>query len=150
MNLNNEKLASESASVAATVTQKEALAIYYAGHVYHRCDSRTNSDGSTRWHCQMLRQKDLGCPVKLKLRADKTVKSVTNEHNHLTPEKSKVVFNEVKCEAKKSCRKETDASAKTILTEEINAAFLERKIEMNSSTAINIPVFLISLSYIYV
>ena len=87
----------------------------------------------------MLRKENLKCPVKLKLWADKTVKSVLNEHNHLKPEKSKVVFNEVKCEAKKRVREEHHASARNILNEAVNAAFMERK-EMSPSTSLYVPV----------
>ena len=126
--------------IAITVTQKEAVAIYYNGHVFNRCDTRENKNGSTRWRCQMYRNKNQKCPVKLKLSSENKVLLVKNAHNHKAPETSKVVFNEVKCKAKKRSRKEPDASVRKILTEEINNVYIDRKVEMNSSTSLNVPV----------
>ena len=58
----------------------------------------------------------------------------------MTTEKFKVVFNEVKCEAKKRVCEEHHASARTILNEAVNAAFIERKEEMSPSTSLYVPV----------
>ena len=73
MNLSNGKVTIEYPTVATTVTQKEAIAMYVDGHVYHRSDTRENANGSTRWHCQMFRKENLKCPVKLKLGSNNEV-----------------------------------------------------------------------------
>ena len=133
--------------VRNTVTQKEAAAVYYREHVFHRSDPGVNRDGSTRWHCQKMRCKKFKCPVKLKLSATKTVLDIEFEHNHLPPEKAKVVFKEVKCKAKQRIRKEPDSSARKVLTEEINVVFKEGILPMDESTAMHVPVSLKKLKF---
>lgn len=128
--------------VGITVTQKEAKALYYKNFVYHRSDSRTNNDGSTRWRCQMYRTENKKCPVKLKVSATYKVLSFEGEHNHLAPCNAKVVFNEVKCKAKQRIRVEPDASARNILVKEVNLAFSEGRVKMNATTALEVPVIL--------
>ena len=127
--MENKQETTPDSKAKVTVTQKEAVAIYFAGFVYHRSDTRENIDHSTRWHCQLCRTKQK-CPVKLKLSSDNRVIKISHTHNHDAPNNCKIVFNEVKCKAKKRCRLEPDLSARKILTSELNTAFIEGKVAM--------------------